>query len=286
VLTTYFPRCDKANASLVGHFNPVKEIVDLYVSNVLPGVWGNGVEIDPMVDGKPVNPRSPNPCGASGATATSTRSRASSSATPRTSAPSDLRVTRTPESIPGDLSTSRVRIQEDHPSRLFNIEEDGQGNVTAVVLKYEIQRNFGTLTRPDYQAVEVIETITRDEFSQTRRRQGNAHRRAAPQPLRVLPLRHRRHRDNGTQFGDWAYKGSEPVIHAINFRVSQQDRSIGRHMFPKWFLAAAGDKPTTSTSPATRRPTCKLPPDGRRRCCRRSFRKSISRRRSRSSAPR
>jgi hypothetical protein len=245
VLTTFFPQVtNRVPISLVGHFNPVKEIVDLYVSNVLPGVWGDGVEVDPLVDGKPVNPKLADPLrriwrDSNGDTLKSVATRHAANL-----GTVGFRVRRTPETVPGDLSTSRVRIEVDHPVRLFNIEEDSQNNVTAVVLKYEIQRNFGTLTDPDYQSVEVIETLTRDEFSQTigGREQLTADQRR--NPYGFCPYVILRHKDNGTQFGDWAYKGSEQVIHAINFRISQQDRSIGRHMFPKWFMAAAGDKPT------------------------------------------
>jgi hypothetical protein len=261
VLTNFFPRCDKANASLVGHFNPIKEIVDIYVSNVLPGVWGDGIEVDPMVDGEPVNPLLPpivrriwRDSNLDSLKSLIVRYAANLGTV-------GLRITRTPESIPGDRSTSRVRIQEDHPSRLFNIEEDGQGNVTGVVLKYEIQRNFGTITRPDYQPVEVIETITRDEFS---RIIGGKESLADAQRVNrygFCPYVIARHRDNGTQYGDWSYKGSEPVIHAINFRISQQDRSIGRHMFPKWFLAASGDKPSDIDVGGDKASYVKLPLD-------------------------
>jgi hypothetical protein len=52
-----------------------------------------------------------------------------------------------------------------------------------------------------------------------------------------------RHRDNGTPWGDWAYKGSEAPIHRINWRISRQDKSIDRHQFPRWFAAAGGKKP-------------------------------------------
>jgi hypothetical protein len=148
VLTSFFPRATRKTRASSGHFSPFKEIVDLYVSNVLPGVWGNGVEIDPMVDGKPVNPRLAEPVRRIWRDSNLDSLKSVIVRYAANLGTVGLRVTRTPESIPGDLSTSRVRIQEDHPSRLFNIEEDGQGNVTAVVLKYDEQRNFGTLAEP------------------------------------------------------------------------------------------------------------------------------------------
>jgi hypothetical protein len=146
VLTTFFPQCDKVNASLVGHFNPCKEIVDLYISNVLPGVWGDGIEINDTVDGKPVNAKLINPVRRIWRDSNLDTSKALITKYLANLGTVGIRIQRTPQTIAGDRSTSRVRITEDHPSRLFNIEEDGQGNVTAVVLKYDVQRNFGTLT--------------------------------------------------------------------------------------------------------------------------------------------
>jgi hypothetical protein len=247
---------------LAGFFNPVKEIVDLYVSNVLPGVWGRGIEIDPLVDGEPVNAKLAEPVRRIWRDSNLDTLKSVITKYAANFGTVGMRIQRTPETIAGDRSTSRVRITEDHPSRLFNIEEDGQGNVTAVVLKYDVQRNFGTLTDPDFQSVEVIETLTQDEFSQKiggKEQLTDAQRR---NPYGFCPYVILRHRDNGTQFGDWSYKGSEQVIHAINFRLSQNDRSIGRHMFPKWLVAAAGDKPTNIDVAGDKAAYVKLSADG------------------------
>jgi hypothetical protein len=251
---------------LAGFFNPVKEIVDLYVSNVLPGVWGNGIEIDPLVDGKPVNPKLADPVRRIWRDSNLDTNKSIITKYAANLGTVGMRVHRTPETIPGDRSTSRVRITEDHPSRLFNIVEDGQGNVTDVCLKYDVQRNANTgktaLTDPDWQTYEVVETLTQDEFSQKIGGKEQLTDDQRRNPYGFCPYVILRHKDNGTQFGDWAYKGSEHVIHAINFRLSQNDRSIGRHMFPKWFIAAAGDKPQNIDVAGDKASYVKLTPDG------------------------
>jgi hypothetical protein len=212
---------------LAGFFNPVKEIVDLYVSNVLPGVWGRGIEIDPLVDGEPVNAKLAEPVRRIWRDSNLDTLKSVITKYAANFGTVGMRIQRTPETIAGDRRTSRVRITEDHPSRLFNIEEDGQGNVTAVVLKYDVQRNFGTLTDPDFQSVEVIETLTQDEFSQKiggKEQLTDAQRR---NPYGFCPYVILRHKDNGTQFGDYP-AALAFVMQLINqLRRRQPEMAVG-----------------------------------------------------------
>src|SRR5947207_5495467 len=50
-----FPNCP-AGVRLFGYFMPFREIVDAY-QNVLPGTFGHGVSVDPVFEGRPINPR-------------------------------------------------------------------------------------------------------------------------------------------------------------------------------------------------------------------------------------
>jgi hypothetical protein len=229
------------------HFMPFREIVDTYL-NVLPGTFGQDITVAPQVDDEPVNPLLADPL--------SRIWRASNLDTEKQMfirwcanfGTVGLRVSLRPQAQ--DEFAPRPVVSVDHPSRLFNFEEDANGNVTAVVLKYgkAVNRNAGMkgLVEPQWETDEVVEVLTKDEFSlkvNDRETLAGDERRNL---LGFCPYVLARHRDNGTPFGDWAYKGSEEVVHRINWRISRQDTSIDRHQFPKWFGAAAGKAPTST----------------------------------------
>jgi hypothetical protein len=245
ILSNYFPTFDP-KSRIVGHFNPIKEIVDLYVSNVLPGTWNAGTEVAPEVDREPVNAKLPPLL--TRVWRDSNLDTAKSEINERAAklGTVGLRVTVSrpdPRAAVDRGAPSRVRISYDHPGRLFHVEQDGFGNVLVAVLKYQTVRNFGNNVNPSYELVDVVEEITRDDFSRT---VGGI--QEIPDDARInrwgfCPYVILRHRENGTVFGDWSFRGSEAVVHAINYRITQQDLSIGRGLFPKWFLGSAGDPP-------------------------------------------
>lgn len=233
--------CDITKFPIFPHFMPFKEVVDCY-QNVWPGVWGEQTKPADLYAGKPVNPKL--------LLALGEVARASNLNTEKTTlvrwaanfGTVGIRVTA--QAAEGDKPARSV-IGVDHPSRLFNFEEDSRGNVTAVVLKYNKTVNVGTLADPEWETVKVAEEITKDEFSRTHdgvEQLVNGERRNG---LGFCPYVILRHKDNGTPYGDWAYKGSEAAVHRINWRISRQDKSIDRHQRPKWFGAAGGGKPET-----------------------------------------
>lgn len=254
VLAWYFGQHAGSNVRVVGHFLPCKEIVDLYAGNVLPGVWGgpDGVKVDKDVDGRPVNPALlPPPYAA--------EQGADAPDDPLTRIWRDSNLDTAKGTLcrwAANLGTvglrpvydpdaDRVTVQADHPGRIFDVEEDSDGNVTAVCLKYHVPLNRGTAVLPVYEQVEVVETLDKEGFSRTLNGQEQIPDDRRKNRWGFCPYVILRHRDNGTLFGDWAYKGSEDQIHAVNYGISQQSASILRHLLPHWFGSAAGQPPTT-----------------------------------------
>lgn len=243
VLKTYVGHayCDPNLNPIHPAFMPFRPVVDAY-QNVLPGKWGETIKPAAKFDGNPVNPKL--------LPALSSVWRMSNLDTEKMKlfrwaanfGTVGIRITaRAPI---GDIP-ARIALNTDHPSRLFNFEEDSEGNITAVCLKYKIPVNHGTLANPAWETVEVVEEITKDGFSVRydeveQLKDGSRVNRLGFCPYVIL-----RHKENETPFGDWAYKGAEAAVHRINWRISRQDKSIDRHQFPRWFAAAGGKAPTT-----------------------------------------
>jgi hypothetical protein len=238
-------------------FLPFREIVDTY-QNVMPGTWGEGVQVADEVDGKPVNPKLTPALAQVWKDSNLDTAKGTLIQWAANFGTVGLRITA---SEAQGNSPARAVIQPDHPSRLFNFEEDSRGNVVAVVLKYSQPVNFGTLVDPDWQNVDVVETFDKDEFSRTQNGKQTLEDGQRRNTLGFCPYVILRHRDNGTAYGDWAYKGSESVVHRINWRISRQDKSIDRNQFPRWFGAGAGDKPESVAMDDDRMTWVKLHPD-------------------------
>lgn len=221
--------------NIAGHFNPAKEIVDTY-QNVMRGTWGKELKVTPQDQ----NATLPTPL----ADALTKIWRDSNLDTAKQSLQQWCANLGTVGMRPvSDPDTQQIRIHIDHPSRLFTIEEDPQGNAESVVLKYKKPHNYGTALEPDFQMMEVIEQINKDEFSMTFEGVEQIADDARANTFGFCPYVIQRHKDNGTLYGDWAYKGCERIIHDINYKISRQGRSIDRHLFPNWFSAASGVAP-------------------------------------------
>ena len=244
-----------------GHFSPFKEIVDVY-QNCVPGTWGDETRpadtVGTGVNERPVNPQL--------LPALDDVWRMSNLDTEKQKIQRwaanfgtvGLRVTAEPRR---PANASRVSIKADHPARLFNFEEDNEGNATAVCLKYKQPINYGSLEEPDYDYPEVVETITREEHSLTINGRQQVPEAGRRNDLGFTPYVILRHKDNGSPYGDWAYKGIEQAVHAINWRITRQGGAIDRNERPKWFGAGGGDKPDTVDLGDTSMTYVKLDPD-------------------------
>jgi hypothetical protein len=243
VLTTYFgdAYCNVNKYRIKPFLMPFKEIVETY-QHVLPGTWGDGVSIADKVNGKPIADAIREPLAKLWASSNLDTEKSKIIRWAANFGTVGLRVT---SNAANGLKPARVAINADHPSRLFNFEEDAEGNVTAVCLKYTLPINYGTLAEPSWEMVEVVETIDKAEFSRTYNAKEQLDDAQRANTLGFCPYVVLRHKDNGTPYGDWAYRGSEETVHALNWRITRQDKSIDRHQFPKWFGAAGGAAPIT-----------------------------------------
>jgi hypothetical protein len=130
----------------------------------------------------------------------------------------------------------RVSIQLDHPGTIVDFDEDDRGNVTAVLLRWKaVGGELGERRRD----VDVEELITKDEFTVS----VNGTKTTTTNELGVCPYVILRHRDSGHEFGDWSYKGSEQIIHQVNWLIANQGDSVIAHIWPTWFATAGGNAP-------------------------------------------
>lgn len=241
ILRTYIgPAFTDANRNrILPLFNPVAEIVETY-QHVLPGTWGDGVTLADKVNDRPIDQAIREPLANIWKASNFDSEKAKLIRWGANFGTVGIRVVARGAR---DNRPSRVSIVADHPSRLFNFEEDGEGNVVAVCLKYQMPVNRGTLADPTWETVDVVEEITREGFSLTYDGAEQIEDADRANGLGFCPYVVLKHRDNGTAYGDWAYRGSEAALHRINWRYSRQDKSIDRHQFPNWFFAAGGDAP-------------------------------------------
>lgn len=240
--------CDVNRFRIFPFFLPFKPIVDAY-QNVLPGTWGvEQIRPADEYDGKPINDAIRRPLTEIWRASNFDTNKALLIQLAANLGTVGMRVTARPASEDGS-KPARVAIGVDHPSRLFNFEEDADRNVTAVCLKYELKVNRGTLSDPDWQSVDVVEEITKEDFSVTHDGKQQLEDARRVNGLGFCPYVVLRHKPNAlSPYGDWAYKGAETAIHRINWRISRQDKSVDRHQFPKWFGAAGGRAPTTDVT--------------------------------------
>jgi hypothetical protein len=233
---------DPRKLSLLGYFNPVEQIVDAY-GGLFPGTWGDGTTIKDNVDGTPVNPK----LAASDAlgkiwkwSGLDTEKQKLLKWGPNLGTVG-LRISGRDDPDP---LKRRAYIQVDHPGRIVDFNEDDRGNCTEVLLEYQIPAPGRDLDDRASLMVTVREELTRERFSQKFDGDEQLTSEQQENKLGVCPYVILRHNDTGNPFGDWAYVGSEPIIHAINYQFALLAKSTGKTVFPKWFGTGGGDPPT------------------------------------------
>ena len=240
--------CDGRNAPeyLAGLFNPIALAVDAY-RHVLPGSWGNELDVAPEHNGKPVNANV-------------------SSAIDRLWQWSNLNVKLAGNVIlptanygtvglrvavagaDGPPAAKRVTIQPEHPGNITRIEVDGRGNVQWVELTYQTR---AALTEDqlfagvEAEPIRVVHQLGRDRFVY---RVGEGRGEVTsdePNPMGVCPFVLLRHatRDDDPVWGDWCYRGVEPRLHAANYLRARQAESIDEYIFAQWFFVTSAANP-------------------------------------------
>lgn len=215
-----------------GNYNPVRNIVDAY-QNVFRGKWGREIKPADEVDGEPINPALPEALRSVWRWSNLDTQKQVMQEWAANLGTVGLRIVAKADPDPAQR---RVSIQIDHPGTIVDFDEDDRGNVTAVLLRWNAL--FGDLgeRRRD---VKVEELITKDKFV----RSINGRKEETPNDLGVCPYVILRHRDDGHEFGRWAYAGSEQIIHQVNWLIGNQGDSIVEHIWPTWFATAGGNAP-------------------------------------------
>lgn len=221
---------------LIGHYNPVKQIVDAY-QNMLPGQYGVDIAVAEKVDGRDVNrvllDRAQDPLGKLWRQSNLDTHKQELQRTGANLGTVGIRVV----SDTSEPSQPRVYLDFDHPSKIVDYEEDSRGNVVHVRLEYTTVMGFAKEARD----VEVVEEFDRERLSVTY--DGVEQLADQTNELGFCPYVIYRHR--GTKgFGRPCHDGTLPIIDAINWTITNQGESIYEHMWPQWFLTAGGAQPT------------------------------------------
>jgi hypothetical protein len=226
---------------LVGAYNPVRTIVDAY-QNVFRGTFGQDIKIDEKVDERDVNPKltdpKDNPLRNLWKWSLLDTHKSILQEWAANFGTVGLRIVARDNTDPAQR---RVSIQLDHPSVIKDFNEDDRGNVTEIELEYQVMSgNIGEKREP----VTVHEVLTKERFIKTVDDKNVLDADQQKNALGVCPYVLLRHRDDGNEFGRWAYDGSEEIIHWLNWIITNQGESVRAHAWPEWFAAAGGPKPT------------------------------------------
>lgn len=223
---------------LIGHYNPVAQIVDVY-QNMLPGQYGVDIAVAEKVDGRDVHPVLLGPTDPLGKLW-----RQSNLDTEKQELQRDgANLGSTGIRVVSDTSNPeepRVYLDFDHPSRIVDYEEDSRGNVTRVRLEYTQVMGFGKEARD----VEVVEEFDQERFSRTYDGAEQLEGDDAVNTMGFCP--YVIYRFKGTKgFGRPCHEGTLPIIDFVNWTITNQGESIYEHTWPTWFLTAAGPAPET-----------------------------------------
>lgn len=241
--------CNAKTAQLfLGYQNPVREIVDCY-AGLFPGTWGDGMSLATKTSGKDVNPRllADDPIGKLWRWSSLDTKKQSLLTWGPNLGTVGLRIYGKDDADP---LNRRVVIQVDHPQKIVDFKRDDRGNVTDILLRYEIldpNRKLDDVGTADF--IEVEEILSKDGFSRTHDGAEQLKDDQRRNELGVCPYvilaHHLPHRDGESGFGEWAYLGSEPVIHALNFLFWILADTTRANAKPNWFATGGGDAPVS-----------------------------------------
>ena len=131
----------------------------------------------------------------------------------------------------------RVYLKPEHPRVITDVEQDTRGNVTAIILEYEVTEGIGDAQ----QVIAVREELDKAEFRIYRQNRLSS---AEANALGVVPYVLLRHTDTGDAFGLNAFYRARSPIDRLNALMTHINTQIHDHVKVDWFIAAAGAAPT------------------------------------------
>lgn len=233
-----------AAADLGGLYNPVRNVVDLYL-HVFDGAFGDEIQVLPE----------------GSATA------ALVDAIERIWKWSNLTIAKQPlcrfaanQGVAGlrivarnspDILQRRVYLKVEHPRVIRDAELDDRGNVTAIQLEYDLTIGLAE----DSQTITIREEMTKEEIRTWRIDQGSpipfdlfamsagGPLASYPNALGVVPYVLLRHTGTGDTWSANAWSAARNPIDRLNALLSHIDVQIHRHVKAKWLIAVAGAAP-------------------------------------------
>ncbi len=232
-------------ADLTGLYNPVANVVDLYL-HVFAGAFGDEITIEPRGNG-----------GAKLMAAVDDIWRWSNLTIEKqplcrlaaTHGNVGLRIVARNDD---DKGKRRVYIKPEHPRVIKDLRMDDRGNIEQVLLEYDIEA--GGLAE-EAKTICIRELMTKETIS-TWRVEGareipydmaakidNGPQSVKENVLGVVPYVLLRHEHNGEKWGRNAFYKARNPIDRLNALMTHIDVQIHRHVKVKWLIAASGAAP-------------------------------------------
>jgi hypothetical protein len=232
------PEPDSATPAirLLPYFNPIPAVVGLY-QNVLRGTFGKEIKVADTVDDEPTNPALLQTGRKNPIRQIWQRSNLDTNKAAIIELAANLGCVGLRILASNDGTERKVAIQFDHPGRILDHSTNSEGHVTEIELLYTVIAGELGAKRRDVRVHEV--------FSKTRIFQevDGTTTVDIPNELGVCPYVILRHGGVQKEYGRWAYKGAEKLIHIVNWLISNFGDSIYEHIWPTWFASAGGKKP-------------------------------------------
>jgi hypothetical protein len=130
----------------------------------------------------------------------------------------------------------RVYLKPEHPRLISDVEQDARGNVSAIMLEYEVTEGLGDAQ----EIVRVREELDKQEFRIYRDDRLTS---AEPNALGVVPYVLLRHQDTGDAFGLNAFYRARSPIDRLNALMTHVNTQIHEHVKVDWLIATSGDPP-------------------------------------------
>lgn len=231
---------DEAKYAIRGYYNPVRAIVEFY-SNAFGGQLGTDLQVADEVNGRKVFPRMADVVRQVWRWSNLDNRLGEYTGLGANQGTVGVRIV----SRGGD--DPRVYLDFDDPRFITSAILDHRGNCETVFLEYSTPVFDADGSETGSEKVE--EVISKYGFSQ---KVGGVERLSTAEQrndLGLCPYVIVRHQTApGEVFGRHAYYGTEPLIHGINFGLSQLDASVVAHVWPYIFATAPARKPEKFTT--------------------------------------